>query len=194
MTYSHEVERMCPLTKGPNHGPAPIPEEGQWVKAYRDLGYQRPDARRWLVRAAAGHLQADAEREKGRHRGSAGGDHRLLRHDPFRRHGGRDPARQDHSGGAEHRPCVRRHQRGHARAVPADCLRPQPDRVLRRRPACRRRPGGPGQGPAQHDGHHFLHQGEGRALPGADRGVYHKGRRSTRTARPSATSSSVWAK
>ena len=34
MTYSHEVERMCPLTKGPNHGPAPIPEEGNWVKAY----------------------------------------------------------------------------------------------------------------------------------------------------------------
>ena len=26
---------MCPLTKGPNHGPAPIPEEGQWVKAYQ---------------------------------------------------------------------------------------------------------------------------------------------------------------
>ena len=26
---------MCPLTKGPNHGPAPIPEEGKWVKAYQ---------------------------------------------------------------------------------------------------------------------------------------------------------------
>ena len=34
MTSSHEVERMCPLTKGPHHGPAPIPEEGNWVKAY----------------------------------------------------------------------------------------------------------------------------------------------------------------
>ena len=34
MTYSHEVERMCPLAKGPHHGPAPIPEEGAWVKAY----------------------------------------------------------------------------------------------------------------------------------------------------------------
>ena len=33
MNYSHEVERMCPLTKGPHHGPAPIPEEGRWVKA-----------------------------------------------------------------------------------------------------------------------------------------------------------------
>lgn len=35
MNYSHEVERMCVLTKGPNHGPAPIPEEGEWVKAYQ---------------------------------------------------------------------------------------------------------------------------------------------------------------
>ena len=35
MNYSHEVERMCPVTKGPNHGPAPIPEEGRWVKSYQ---------------------------------------------------------------------------------------------------------------------------------------------------------------
>jgi NifU homolog involved in Fe-S cluster formation len=35
MTYSHEVEQMCPITKGPHHGPAPIPEEGRWVKAYQ---------------------------------------------------------------------------------------------------------------------------------------------------------------
>ena len=28
MTYSHEVEHMCVVKKGPNHGPAPIPEEG----------------------------------------------------------------------------------------------------------------------------------------------------------------------
>jgi len=31
---SHEVENMCAVAKGPNHGPAPIPEEGKWVKAY----------------------------------------------------------------------------------------------------------------------------------------------------------------
>ena len=35
MNYSHEVEAMCPVTKGPHHGPAPIPEEGRWVKAYQ---------------------------------------------------------------------------------------------------------------------------------------------------------------
>ena len=32
--YSHEVEKMCCVAKGPHHGPAPIPEEGKWVKAY----------------------------------------------------------------------------------------------------------------------------------------------------------------
>ena len=34
MNYTHEVEQMCTVAKGPNHGPAPIPEEGKWVKAY----------------------------------------------------------------------------------------------------------------------------------------------------------------
>ena len=34
MNYTHEVEKMCSIAKGPNHGPAPIPEEGKWVKAY----------------------------------------------------------------------------------------------------------------------------------------------------------------
>ncbi len=34
MNYSHEVEKMCCVAKGPKHGPAPIPEEGKWVKAY----------------------------------------------------------------------------------------------------------------------------------------------------------------
>jgi NifU-like protein involved in Fe-S cluster formation len=33
MIYSHEVERMVCVAKGPNHGPAPIPEEGKWVQA-----------------------------------------------------------------------------------------------------------------------------------------------------------------
>ncbi|MDF9409454.1 hypothetical protein L7E55_14000 [Pelotomaculum isophthalicicum JI] len=34
MIYSHEVENMCTVTKGPKHGPAAIPEEGKWVKVY----------------------------------------------------------------------------------------------------------------------------------------------------------------
>jgi len=33
MIYSHEVQHMCCVAKGPKHGPAPIPEEGKWVRA-----------------------------------------------------------------------------------------------------------------------------------------------------------------
>ena len=33
MDYSIEVEEMVCIAKGANHGPAPIPEEGKWVKA-----------------------------------------------------------------------------------------------------------------------------------------------------------------
>ena len=33
MIYSAEVEKMVCVAKGPNHGPAPIPEEGKWVQA-----------------------------------------------------------------------------------------------------------------------------------------------------------------
>ena len=35
MNYSAEVEKMCTVKKGPHHGPAPIPEEGKWVKSYQ---------------------------------------------------------------------------------------------------------------------------------------------------------------
>jgi len=39
MNYTHEVEHMCVVAQGGRHGPAPIPEEGRWVKAYevRDI-------------------------------------------------------------------------------------------------------------------------------------------------------------
>jgi NifU-like protein involved in Fe-S cluster formation len=33
MLKTHEVEQMTCVAKGPNHGPAPIPEEGRWVQA-----------------------------------------------------------------------------------------------------------------------------------------------------------------
>ena len=33
MRFSKEVENMVCVAKGPDHGPAPIPEEGKWVKA-----------------------------------------------------------------------------------------------------------------------------------------------------------------
>jgi len=39
MDYSKEVEKMTCVAKGPNHGPAPIPQEGRWVqsKEIRDI-------------------------------------------------------------------------------------------------------------------------------------------------------------
>lgn len=33
MIYTKEVEEMCKVNKGANHGAAPIPEEGKWVQA-----------------------------------------------------------------------------------------------------------------------------------------------------------------
>ena len=33
MQYSREVEEMVCVKRGPKHGPAPIPEEGKWVKS-----------------------------------------------------------------------------------------------------------------------------------------------------------------
>ena len=34
MVYTHEIEKMCKVTKGCDHGPAPIPQEGAWTKVY----------------------------------------------------------------------------------------------------------------------------------------------------------------
>ena len=33
LNYSKEVDSMCCIAKGCDHGPAPIPEEGKWVQA-----------------------------------------------------------------------------------------------------------------------------------------------------------------
>ena len=33
INYTQEVENMCCVAKGPDHGPAPIPEEGRWIQA-----------------------------------------------------------------------------------------------------------------------------------------------------------------
>ena len=39
MIYTHEVEMMCPVARGTNHGPAPIPQEGKrtQVKEVKDI-------------------------------------------------------------------------------------------------------------------------------------------------------------
>jgi hypothetical protein len=39
MIYSHEVDNMCRVIKGADHGPAPIPQEGKWtqVREIKDI-------------------------------------------------------------------------------------------------------------------------------------------------------------
>ena len=49
MIYSKEVDNMCVVAKGPNHGPAPIPEEGKWIQANR---FTRPSSPAAVTHAA----------------------------------------------------------------------------------------------------------------------------------------------
>ena len=44
MTYSHEVEHMCVVKKGPNHGPAPIPEDLFFRRISKALPMQSNDS------------------------------------------------------------------------------------------------------------------------------------------------------
>lgn len=83
MNYSREVENMCVVAKGPHHGPAPIPEEGKWVKAYEikdisglshGIGWCAPQQ---------GTCKLTLNVKDGIVEEGAGGDHRLLRYDPF---------------------------------------------------------------------------------------------------------------
>ncbi|HID97758.1 MAG TPA: hypothetical protein EYP57_06180 [Thermodesulfobacteriaceae bacterium] len=37
MSYTSQIEAMCTVRQGTNHGPAPVPEEGKWIKV-REIG------------------------------------------------------------------------------------------------------------------------------------------------------------
>ena len=130
MTYSQQVQNMCPITKGPKHGPAPIPEEGAWVKAYEvkdisgythGVGWCAPQ--QGTCKLSLNIKNGVIEEALVETIGCSGMTHSAAM-------AGEILPRQDHSGSSEHRPRLRRHQRGDARAVPADRLRPQPDRFL----------------------------------------------------------------
>ena len=85
MIYSKEVEEMCTVAQGVNHGCAPIPEEAKWVKAkeIKDISYTW----RGLVCTSAGCLQADTECEGRYYSGGTGRNHRMFRNDPFSSYG-----------------------------------------------------------------------------------------------------------
>ena len=87
MTYSHEVEHMCVVKKGPNHGPAPIPEEGKWVKSKEikdisglthGIGWCAPQQ---------GACKPTLNVKRRYHPGSIGRNYRLLRYDSLGCHG-----------------------------------------------------------------------------------------------------------
>ena len=94
MQYSREVEEMVCVKKGPNHGPAPIPEEGKWVQSreIKDIsGFTHGVG--WCA-PQQGACKLSLNIKDGIIRRGAGRDAGLLRHDPLGRHGFRDSARQ----------------------------------------------------------------------------------------------------
>ena len=87
MIYSHEVENMCTVAKGPKHGPAPIPEEGKWVKAYEIKDISGLSHGVGWCAPQQGMCKLTPQCQGRHHRGSARRDLRLLGHDPLGRNG-----------------------------------------------------------------------------------------------------------
>ena len=76
MIYSQEVENMCPVAQGVNHGAAPIPEEAKLVKSKE-------------VKDISG-LTHD----------------RMFWYDPFCSDGSRDSSGKNRTGSIKYRPCL----------------------------------------------------------------------------------------
>ena len=93
MNYTHEVEKMCVVKKGPHHGPAPIPEEGKWVKSTQISDISGLSHGVGWCAPQQGTCKLTLNVKNGIVGGGPGGNHRLLRHDPLRRHGRRKSCR-----------------------------------------------------------------------------------------------------
>ena len=105
MIYSKEVQEMCVVAKGPKHGPAPIPEEGKWVKAteIKDISGMTHGIGWCAPQQGCCKLSLNVK---------DGVIEEAL------------PAGQNYPRGVEHRPRMRRYQHRYARVVPADRLWP----------------------------------------------------------------------
>ena len=122
MVYSHEVQNMCCVAKGPNHGPAPIPEEGKWVQAKEikdisglthGIGWCAPQqgACKLTLNVKDGVIEEALVETIG----CSGMTHSAAMASEIL-------PRQDHPRGSQHRPGLRRYQYRYARALPPDCL------------------------------------------------------------------------
>ena len=60
MIYSHEVEQMCTVAQGVNHGAAPIPEEAKWVqsKEIKDISGLNTAMRELFLQIVYGRTQS----------------------------------------------------------------------------------------------------------------------------------------
>ena len=87
MIYSQEVENMCPVAQGVNHGCAPIPEEAKWVKAkeVKDISGLTHGVG-WCA-PQAGSMQTYIECKRGYYSGSSCRDYWMFRYDSFRSYG-----------------------------------------------------------------------------------------------------------
>ena len=56
MIYSHEVEMMCPVAQGANHGRGSDSGRSKMGESERSKGYFRFDTWCWLVCSAAGYM------------------------------------------------------------------------------------------------------------------------------------------
>ena len=124
MIYSHEVETMCKVAQGVNHGAAPIPEEAKWVqsKEIKDIsglthgiGWCAPQqgACKLTLNVKEGIIQEALVETIG----CSGMTHSAA-------------MAAEILPGFKHRPCVRRHQHSHERTVPSDRLRKDPECIL----------------------------------------------------------------
>ena len=131
MQYTKEVEEMICVAKGPDHGPAPIPEEGKWIQAKEikdisgythGIGWCAPQQGgcKLSLNVKDGIIQEALVETIG----CSGMTHSAAMASEIL-------VGQDDPRGAQHRPRLRRDQHRDARAVPADRLRAHPVRVLR---------------------------------------------------------------
>ena len=175
MNYSHEVECMCPVTKGPHHGPAPIPEEGRWVKAYQitdisglshGIGWCAPQqgACKLTLNVKNGIIEEALVETIGcsgmTHSAAMAGE--ILPGKTLLEALNTDLVCDAIN--VAMREIFK--QLAYGRTQTAFSEDGLPIGAS----------GGPGQGPAQPDRHHLFHRRQGRALPGAGGGLYHQGR------------------